>query len=373
MACVCVDVRNLAAGLVVLVLAGCGSAPGKAVVSSTPATSGPASQAREASPSASQPGASAGAWNLPVAISTGSATAQGGFVSLLEGAFSSDPSATLANSTVGRPSLKGTWPRTNFAMFPSYDTQLGRWVPVSLQQLTPDGKQYAYAEWVMPTGPVQGPTPPSEIRIHVVDVASAADRTVYTTNKLLLSVVAYELDGIYVTNQCWEGCGDVGGLWLLDPSTSQLKVILARDADHTDWRWMTDGFVWGMGPWGPTSIATTVFRLDLSTGAVTPWFTPSKSVDVVAVDAQGFPLVETQDPYSGAVELWDATSSSAGTRIFASSTVVHFGSAISGPCGTWIGSTSGLYELVPGGSLEKVQTAMLPPGGLEVTGTCVAA
>jgi hypothetical protein len=258
-------------------------------------------------------------------------------------------------------------------MFPSYDAQLGRWVPVSLQQLTPDGKQYAYAEWVMPAGPVQGPTPPSEIRIHVVDVASAIDHSVYTTNKLLLSVVAYELEGIFVTNQCWEGCGNVGGLWLLDPSTGQLKTMLAGSADHTLWRWMADGFVWGVGPEGPDTIATTVLRLDLSTGAVTQWFTPSKYVDVVAVDAHGFPLVETQDPYSGAVELWDATSSSAGTRIFASSTAVHFGAAISGRCGTWIGSTNGLYELASAGSLEMVPTVMLPPDGLEVTGTCVAA
>jgi hypothetical protein len=166
---------------------------------------------------------------------------------------------------------------------------------------------------------------------------------------------------------------NVGGLWLLDPSTGQLKTILAGGADHTDWRWMAHGFVWGMGPWGPNSIAATVFRLDLSTGAVARWFTPSNSVDVVAIDAQGFPLVETQDPYSGAVELWDATSSSSGTRIFASSTVVDFGSAISGPCGTWIGSTRGLYALPSGGSLEMLQTVMLPSDGLEVTGTCVAA
>lgn len=358
----------------VFVIAGCGSAPGQAVVRSTQTASDVASPAREASPSASQPAESAGAWKLPVA-SYGSAaeTAQGGFVSLLGGTFTPDPSANLMNSTVGSPPLKGTWPRTNVAMFPSYDAQLGRWVPVSLQQLTPDGKEYAYAEWVMPTGPVQGPVPPSEIRIHVVDVATAADHTAYTTNKLLLSVVAYEADGIYVTNQCWEGCGNVGGLWLLDPSTGQLKTILAGDADHTDWRWMADGSVWGMGPWGPNTIATTVFRLDLSTGAVTPWFTPSNSVDVVAVDAHGFPLIESQDPQSGAVELWDGTSSSAATRIFASSTVVNFGAAISGPCGTWIGSSNGLYELASAGSLEIVQTTLaIPPTGLEVTGTCVS-
>jgi hypothetical protein len=129
-----------------------------------------------------------------------------------------------------------------------------------------------------------------------------------------------------------------------------------------------------MAPWGPDTIATSVFRLDLSTRAVTPWFTPSNSVDVVAVDAQGFPLIEKQDPNSGAVELWDATSSSAGTRIFASSTVVNFGSAISGPCGTWIGSSNGLYDLTSARSLEMVQTTLaIPPTGLEVTGTCVAA
>src|SRR4029077_15064106 len=269
--------------------------------------------------------------------------------------------------------LKGTWPRTNFAMFPSYDAPLGRWVPVSFQQLTPDGKQYSYAEWVMPTVQNGPPTGPSAIKIHVVDVAAATDRVVYTTSSQLLSVVAYEPGGIYVTNQCWEGCGGVGGLWLLDPSTGQLKTVLGGDADHTDWRWIANGFAWGTGPWGD-KIATTVFRLDLSTGVVTSWFTPSNSasVDVVAVDAQGFPLIETQDPYSGAVELWDRTGSSAGTRIFASSTVVHFGPATSGGCGTWIGSTNGLYELTSEGTLQLLQAALaLPPDGLEVSGPCV--
>jgi hypothetical protein len=178
---VCVDVRNLLAGLVVFVLVGCGSA-GKAGVPSAPTSLVPASPAREASPSATQTAASAGAWKLPVA-SNGSAaeTAQGGFVSLLDGTFSPDPSANLTNSTVGSPPLKGTWPRTNFAMFPSYDAQLGRWVPVSLQQLKPDGTQYAYAEWVMRTGLVQAPTPPSEIRIHVVDVATRTASTSQTS------------------------------------------------------------------------------------------------------------------------------------------------------------------------------------------------
>ncbi|HEV2217374.1 MAG TPA: hypothetical protein VGV88_07350 [Candidatus Dormibacteraeota bacterium] len=256
-------------------------------------------------------------------------------------------------------------------MFPSYDVQIGRWVPVSLAQLTPDGKQYAYAEWVMPT--VQnGPTAPSEIKIHVVDVAAATDRVAYTTSKQLLTVVAFEPEGVYVTDQCWEGCGFVGGMWLLDPSTGQLKTILASDADHTAWLWMANGFVWGMGPWGPDTIATTVFRLDLSTEAVTPWFSPSNSVDVVGVDSQGFPFIETQDPYSGAVELWDGTSASAGTKIFASPTVVHFGPAMSGGCGTWIGSTNGLYELTSSGTLQLLQTVVLPPAGLEVTGPCVS-
>jgi hypothetical protein len=366
----------LVAGLVVLAVAGCASAASNAAVRTTPSPSQSASPAREVSPSASPSShapASAAAWKLPVATNDGGSTARGGFVSLPDGTFTPDPSANLTNSTAGSPPLKGTWPRTNFAIYPSYDAQFGRWVPVSPQQLTLDGKQYAYAEWVMPTGPVQGPTPPSDIRVHVVDVATAGDRVVYTTNKLLLSVVAYGPDGIYVTNQCWEGCGNVGGLWLLDPTSGQLRTILGGDVDHTDWRWMANGFVWGMGPWGPDTIATTVFRLDLSTGAVTRWFTPSKAVDVVAVDAQGFPLIETQDPYSGAVELWDGTSSSAGTRIFVSSTVVHFGSAVSGGCGTWIGSTNGLYELTSADTLRVVKTTMvLPPGGLEVTGMCIA-
>ena len=258
-------------------------------------------------------------------------------------------------------------------MYPSYDVQLGHWVPVSLQQLSPDGRQYAYVEWVMPTQIAQGPTGPSGVKIHVVDVGAAADRVVYTTNSLLLSVVAFEPDGIYVTNQCFEGCGGVGGMWLFDPSTGQLKTILSLGDDHTDWRWVANGYAWGYGPWGPDTMATTVFRLNLSTGNVMKWFTPSPSVALVGLDGRGLPLLETQDPSSQGVELWDATSSTNGSRIFASSTVVDFGPASSGPCGTWIGSSNGLYGLTSTNSLHQLPTtAGVPPNGLEVAGPCVS-
>lgn len=102
------------------------------------------------------------------------------------------------------------------------------------------------------------------------------------------------------------------------------------------------------------------------------WFTPSPSVALVGLDRRGFPLLETQDPSSGGVELWDATSSTSGARIFASSTVVDFGAASSGRCGTWIGGSNGLYELTSTNLLQQFPTAVgIPPNGLEVAGPCV--
>jgi hypothetical protein len=363
-------VRRLAIGLVVLSCAGCGSVAGNSALPTTPASSQSASPTREASPSASpssQPTTEA-AWKLPVATSSGGNTATAGFISLPDGTFYPDHQGDLANNSVGSPPLTGTSPRTNFAMFPTYDLPQHRWVPVSLQQLTHDGGQYAYAEWVMPTAPANGPTPPTAIRIHVVDVSAAVDRIVFATSKQLLSVVAFLPDGIYVTDQCWEGCGGVGGMWLLNPSTGQLKTILGSDSDHTDWRWISNGVAWGTGPSGDSN----VLRLDIATGSVTPWFTPPQSAALIGADSQGFPLVETQDPYTGAVELWDEDKSTSGTRIFASPTVVHFSAPYSGACGTWIASTVGLHELTSSGVLPPLATTLVvQPAGLVVAGPCV--
>ena len=367
------SMRRLAAGLVVLACAGCGSVAGNSGLPRTPASSQNASPAREASPSASpssQPTTEA-AWKLPVATSSSGNTATAGFISLSDGTFDPDHQSDLANNSVGSPPLKGTWSRTNVAMFPTYDLPQHRWVPVSIQQLTPDGAEYAYAEWVMPTGPANGPTPPAAIRIHVVDVLTTLDRVVYTTTKQLLSVVAFLPDGIYVTDQCWEGCGGVGGMWLLNPSTGQLKTILASDSDHTDWRWISKGVAWGTDP---NSDNNNVHRLDISTGSVSSWPSPSKPAALLGVDSQGFPVVVAQDPYTGAVELWDENSPTSGTRIFASPTYVDFSSSVSGPCGTWIGSTDRLYELTSSGNLQPLATNMVAQSaGLIVAGPCVPA
>lgn len=298
-----------------------------------------------------------------------------GFISLPGGTFTVDHQGDLANSSVGTPPLKGTWSRTNFAMFPTYDPPQHRWVPVSTQQLSPGGGQYAYAEWVMATGPVNGPGgPPTAVRIHVVDVSPAADRIVYTTSTQLLSVVAFLSDGIYVTDQCWEGCGGVGGMWLLNPSTGELKTILAAKADHTDWRWISNGVAWGMGPWNTEPSGDEVFRLDISTGSVTPWSTPDSQAYLVGVDSRGFPLVADQDPYTGAVELWDDDSSTSRTRVFASPTFIGFNAPVSGACGTWIGSTGGLYQLTSSGVLQLVATDFVAQSaGVVVSGPCVPA
>jgi len=188
--------------IVVFGLSACGNAGGGATVQTYPASPQNASPPRESSPSMGTSPSSQAAWRLPVATGNGGNAAIAGFISLPTGAFSADHQGDLANNSVGNPPLTGTASGTNVATYPSYDLQQHRWVPVTLRQLSPDGSQYAYAEWVMPAGPINGPTPPSAIRIHVVDVSAAADRIIYTTSKQLLSVVAFLTEGIYVTNQC---------------------------------------------------------------------------------------------------------------------------------------------------------------------------
>jgi hypothetical protein len=112
---------------------------------------------------------------------------------------------------------------------------------------------------------------------------------------------------------------------VLDPSTGQLKTILAADGDRTDWRWISNGVAWGTGPSGGGQ----VFRLDISTGSVMAWVTPTNPSYIAGIDPHGFPLIVSQDPTTAAVEVWDGTSATApGARIFASASFIEFGPAI---------------------------------------------
>ncbi|TMF31046.1 MAG: hypothetical protein E6I25_01740, partial [Chloroflexi bacterium] len=115
-----------------------------------------------------------------------------GWVSFPGGSYQSDPKAnvTLAHSSA-------------FPLSKSYDKAVERWLPVPRDQISPDGKHFAYAD--LP--------PIDNSPIHVADSSTGAARafnpgTPPTDSSWV--AVDYETEGVYLTAQPNGPAGLVG-------------------------------------------------------------------------------------------------------------------------------------------------------------------
>ncbi len=113
---------------------------------------------------------------LPVSVERGGGTpyqlaGEVGFVDTRTGRYTRDASASVAG-------LPGRDPLAGASDVPSYYSPVvRRWLPVSAGQVAPDGRTYAWVR-TLPAGSVYPNYKSSEL--HVYDVATAADRTVWT-------------------------------------------------------------------------------------------------------------------------------------------------------------------------------------------------
>src|ERR1700676_1468746 len=109
---------------------------------------------------------------LPV-VRTPGTSYLGGFVTFPAATFAFDPKAGIHGNQSGdfttdaAPVLHGAG--VTLAGVAFYDLALHRWIPAGPPQSTPDGAQYAYATW--------DPANPSTSRVHVVNVASATEKS----------------------------------------------------------------------------------------------------------------------------------------------------------------------------------------------------
>jgi len=118
----------------------------------------------------------------------------------------------------------------------SYDRAANRWIPSRAMSL--DGLRYAYMDY----------TQPMQNQLHVVDVATGADR------KLTLppgpwAAIAFTKDGIYI-HTSYEGIGL--GLWLVNPDSGDVQELFTDKAvdlvtGSTAWIEGVDGP--GLGEW----------------------------------------------------------------------------------------------------------------------------
>lgn len=219
---------------------------------------------------------------------SGFSAAPGGFVSFPDGGYNAE-SADRLPATQLRPDL-GI----------SYDEQLQRWLPVRRQQVSPDGRTYAYVDF-----PNREDGPPTSDGVHVVDAATGRERLRIPNRPAPSSpwfVAGFEATGLYLSGRVpWTGGHKQSvpeGLALADPRTGLVRPIL----DSGSWIYVGGGAAWGMdAPLGPPAygLGTKLLRLDLTTGSQQTWLARNLDLQLVGVDGAGHPLVELDSDSAG--------------------------------------------------------------------------
>src|ERR1700687_4566942 len=137
------------------------------------------------------------------------------------------------------------------------------WLRVGRPMLAPDGKRYAY--WT---------ANPSLDEIHVVDVATGADRVVYS-GPILFIVLSFESDAIYVVHAINPKQGAFELLFRLEPAGGGTPTLVPGSDRHMyqfGWVLISDGAAWGIDVLVQGNVYTySILRLDLATARVTQW------------------------------------------------------------------------------------------------------
>jgi hypothetical protein len=215
----------------------------------------------------------------------------GGFIVFPGGTFVADPrsavtapspspgTASPAPAQYG-PGYAGWWGTT-------YDAKFAKWLPVPWAWVSPDGSHYAY--------PLNGD-------IYVQSVSGGAQLDLGEGQKF--SVLDVENNGVYATQP------PQAGLWFL-PFSGATKQITTTGF----WQAASHGAAYGTATSAvPQGVTNTVLKLDLATGASTPFFSqPGGQSMVTGFDAQGRPTVQVN--YTNGVALFIATGPETYTAI----------------------------------------------------------
>jgi hypothetical protein len=239
-----------------------------------------------------------------------------------------------------------------------------------------DGTRYVYA-----TGNAFQGTNGS---LHVVDLRTGADRTIFSGN-FVYRVIEFAPEGIYLTAQAPEGRSR--GLFLQSPAGGAAKQISTSVIDP----WFSGGAAWGEefdmadpspAPGGIEGPMNRLVRIDLQTGATTPWYSWfGADIYLDGVDYGGNPFVgvgRSQGPNAtdNLEELWLITSRAAGQRLFSGPATQPwpFRLAAIDTHGIWFSGGSyqtspGTVWLYAGGKIQIVATVNL--NDATVAGGCI--
>jgi hypothetical protein len=170
-----------------------------------------------------------------------------------------------------------------------YDRAYRKWlpVPVTRDDVSPDGARYAYS--VADFEYHKGGT-----ALHVVNVATGADTVVYTIQSGAYKVVDYAPEGLYISAGDAEGRNH--GLWIYRFDAQPPRLINGS----IDSPAIGIGSAWGLdfdtadtnnpigGLQGPLN---RVLQINLTTGAATVWlYRPGRNVGIMGVDTSGDPM-----------------------------------------------------------------------------------
>ena len=273
---------------------------------------------------------------------------KGGFITFPGGTLNGDPSAS---------------PSPFF-----YDRAYSKWLPVWRTSVSPDGKQYAYGEGDL--------NRPAGGKVHVVDVATGVDKVIYSySGNIVYGVTDFAVEGIYVSGAVQEG--RTHGLWILDPAGGVLRLINGTIEAPA----LGGGAAWGLdfnaadpspAPGGLEGPMNRLLRIDLRTGAATPWFyRPGADIYVLGFDSAGDPLVAVDGQTSA--EVWLVNSTTAATKLYTASSEAASPRSVAAidRHGVWLtsgGPRAGVW-LYSAGSIQLVAT--VDAWNFSVAGGCI--
>ena len=268
-----------------------------------------------------------------------------GFISFPSGSYAADPGGSIKSKGFGL----------------AYDRGYKRWLPVDWRHVSDDGTQYAYVTYSDTV-----PSPGAYSVIHIVNVATGADRVVTRSGQYVINDYA----GIGVYLSAWipgrDGPGPQIG-WVLDPSTGGVREL---PGGQKYGYWVGSGAGWRtdynpadptvhQGMTGPNRLT----RVDLASGTEATWLYREGAdwVQVLGFDKEGHPIVSSGTGQAVAVLLLtDATHRS---QLFSATGFMN--GAISDSHGIWFNNESATYLYTASSGLREVAST-----GGQIAGGC---
>ena len=295
----------------------------------------------------------------------------------VQAGFAAYPGGALVG---GRQTLNATGSAT-------YDAAAGRWLPVGPEAISPDGSQFAYAEYDLPPGTTAGMISNGDPhfagalattgRVHVMDARTGIDRVLYSGSPTY-RVVGFTTDGIYLSQVLITMDGEfASGLYLLSSLTDGPPAPVIggdRVLDRGGWT-IFNGAAWGteFSAGGGITGGNELVELDLHTSILTTWLTEPVGTGVFmhGFDSAGEPLVtafatgysETGSPApTPPTQFLLLTAPKAVTVLWQGRGEAEppVGPAFTDSKGSWLGGQSGLW-LVANGDTSRVPVSVPQP------------